>query len=181
MISRDPNVSYTGFVQDFDYGLNWKNLLAKLGLADEWDDWDEFVRDECAKLVEKREKDLDAQWQKQKDEIAARQARQASDGLDIEGDVPTTIQAGSETSSEEGSRGQASQFPGSVARSLDTEDDPTHTELDAVEERVGVEVPIAGPRNEEPLSEEETKRQCKQRTVRSPSAGCLFNRTYIVP
>ena len=45
MMSRDPNVPYTGFVQDFDCGLNWKNLLTKLGLADEWDDWDEFVRD----------------------------------------------------------------------------------------------------------------------------------------
>ena len=139
------------------------------------------MRDECAKLVEKRQKDFEAQWYKKKEEIAARRARQASDGLDIEeGDVPTPIQADSETSSEEGSRGQAPQLLEGVARSLDTEDDPTDTELDAVEERVGVEVPIAGPRNEGPLSEEEPKRQCKQRAVRSPSAGCFLNRTYIV-
>ena len=65
MISRDPGVPYKGLVQDFDYGLNWRKFLVKFGLGTEWKDWDEFVRDECAKLAEKRRKEKVAWWQKE--------------------------------------------------------------------------------------------------------------------
>ena len=161
MISRDPNVPYKGFVQDFDYGLNWRNFLAKLGLANEWEDWDEFVRDECAKLAEKEEKEMDAQWQKEKE------SQQAADGSDPDGDTPATAEVDPTSSSkEDGSEERTYQLPRNVIQSLDTEEDPSDTELDAVEDLIGVQVPIAGQQNDSPPSEEETKNQCKQRTVR---------------
>ena len=164
MISRDHNVPWKGFIQDFDYSFNWKNLLAKLGMANEWEDWDKFVRDELAKLAEKRKEEMRAQWQKEKE--AARQAQQAADGPDSDGVNP-------EMSPEKESEGQTTQLPGGVAQSLDTEDDPSPAKLDAVEERVGVQVPVIGAQNDSPPSEEEIKNQCKQRTVCfSPFACC---------
>ncbi|KAH9915722.1 uncharacterized protein B0H18DRAFT_89201 [Fomitopsis serialis] len=33
MISRNPNDTFKGYIQDFDYGLNWKKLLDFLSMA----------------------------------------------------------------------------------------------------------------------------------------------------
>ncbi|EPT03310.1 hypothetical protein FOMPIDRAFT_1098433, partial [Fomitopsis schrenkii] len=51
MISRDPDVPYKGFVQDFDYSLNWQKFLASLKLFENLtgEDWDKFeeIKRQC--------------------------------------------------------------------------------------------------------------------------------------
>ncbi|EPT03307.1 hypothetical protein FOMPIDRAFT_1116247 [Fomitopsis schrenkii] len=52
---NDPDVPYEGFVQDFDYSLNWQRFLVRLGLAHTWEDWDNFVRAECEAVARREE------------------------------------------------------------------------------------------------------------------------------
>ncbi|EPT01863.1 hypothetical protein FOMPIDRAFT_1023099, partial [Fomitopsis schrenkii] len=179
MISRDPDVPYKGFVQDFDYSLNWQKFLASLKLFENltWEDWDKFVSAERLKLAEKNRQALARR------EEAVRRAQQAADGHDSDDGTQATADVDlSVPSDNEDSQEEASQLSSEdVAQSLGTEDeysdedprgklpelstdhgaenddndnqDANEAELDEVEELVGV-----------PPSDEEIKRQCKLRT-----------------
>ncbi|EPT03319.1 hypothetical protein FOMPIDRAFT_1046874 [Fomitopsis schrenkii] len=191
MISRDPAVPYKGFVQDFDYSLNWQKFLVRLGLADKWEDWDNFVRAECVKVAEKNRRDLEAQWRKAKE--AFHRAQQAAGGHDSDDETQATADADlSVPSDSEGWQEEASSQPSSenAAQSLGTEDDyrdegsqegvsefsregvaqchaaendHSDAELDEVEELVGPQAPPVNPQNDSSPSEEDIKRQCKLR------------------
>lgn len=179
MISRDSDLPYKGFIQDLDYSLSWRKFLVRLGLAgNEWGDWDDFVAAECLKLAEKRREALDAAEQKAEEE-AIRRAHQAADGQESADKTQVTAEVeSSQVSDAEGPQQNASQRSGeAVPQSLSTEDDDG---LDAVEQLAGVQVPIHSPQNDQRRpSEEELKRQCKLRTVRSLSSRYLSHPSYI--
>ena len=160
MMSRDPNVPYKGFVQDFDYALNWRKFLAKLGLGDKREDWEKFTEDECAKLIKKKAELLQ---EKMLQEFAA--DADAEEDIQEGQEVAT---AGINLHADDGSQGQETGLVQDALRSLDTEDDPSDIERAQAEEVVqGVEIPVAAPApSSDPPSEEEVKRQCKLRTVR---------------
>ena len=166
MISRDPSFSFKGYLQDFDYGLNWQRLLDKLGLShEEEEDWYAFVDNECAKLAPQRKAEQLAKLQKARAERRARNAvnGNAQDGREAAGSDPKHPAGNGD------SQAQTSGSPVNVEQSLGTEDD-TQDKLEKVEGLIGVQVPVVSPQNGQPLTDEEFKRQCKQRTVgNSPS------------
>lgn len=179
MVSRGPDVSYSSILQDFNYGLNWRRTLVKRGLGNELEDWNAFVRDACAKLAEREEKEMEARWRKAKDALAAHRAQLAGDGTDPDDGMLTTANVDPVLPAGEGSEGQTAQPPGDVASSHDAEADPSGAEHYAVEDLAGVQAPVVGPQNDDVPSEEWMKNQCQQCTVRWPSARCVSDATNI--
>ena len=162
MMSRDPNVPYKGFVQDFDYALNWRKLLAKLGLGDKREDWEKFTEDECAKLIQQKitlaREELLREFEADED---------AEEGTDMQEGQEVAATDLDELDTDAGPHEQETEHPQNALQSLGTEEHPSDAERVSEEEVVpGVEVPVAGPASSNPPSEEELKFQCKLRTVR---------------
>ncbi|EPT03302.1 hypothetical protein FOMPIDRAFT_1046855 [Fomitopsis schrenkii] len=174
MISRDPAVPYKGYVQDFDYSLNWQKFLVRL-------DWriSGRIGTNSSELTGSRwPRRTDGIWRRSGGKrrrlyaelsklpvVMIRMTKRTRRQTRICRCLPTV----------KARRKNASQLSSEdVAQSLGTEDDyrdedsqeGVDAELDEVEELVGVEVPLASPQpeNKSPSSEEEIKRQCKLRT-----------------
>ena len=161
MMSKDPNAPYKGFVQDFDYALNWRKFLAQLGLGDKREDWDKFMEEECAKLIQKKNALVRERLLKK---LKANQDAKKGDVHEGQDAAATGL---NERQAGYGSQGQGAEPSQSALGSLDTEGDPRDTERISEDEAVqGVEIPVATPAlSSDPPSEEEVKRQCKLRTV----------------
>ncbi|KZT63037.1 hypothetical protein DAEQUDRAFT_815855 [Daedalea quercina L-15889] len=154
MISRSPESSY-GYLQDFDYGLNWRKLLNKLDLQSEKEDWASFVQEECAKIREQFTDDVTAEFFKP---LPKEFVEPPVDGhnAQVHSDVAGSVEAQSDAEDTPDAEG-----------SLGTGDDPNAPNDREVEAISGVKITIGlrlDPQatNNEPPSAEEMKRRWKQ-------------------
>ncbi|KAH9915732.1 uncharacterized protein B0H18DRAFT_1124684 [Fomitopsis serialis] len=166
MISRNPNDTFKGYIQDFDYGLNWAKLLEFLKHDTKLEDWDAFVQSESAKLKEARREALLAALRTQpepdwyadedEDEYADSHASAAPDeevGDDHSGD---------EYDDTDHDGDQVEKW---------TSDDDEQEEVEIEDAPEGVDLTRHDSVYQEasaPQNTEEMKQQCKQRT------GTLF-------
>ena len=182
MISRDPKSS-RGYLQDFDYGLNWKKLLSKLDLQPEQEDWASFVEDEWKKIRGDLVDDTMARFFAPLTEPSEDTPAGGSEGGgqgggdDQTDDVNVQIYSDITSSAEEQQDAEGTR---DAERSLGTGDDPSAADDYEVEAISGVKITIGvrqAPQvaNNEPPTAEEVKRWWKQRTVRILPQQVLYS------
>lgn len=152
MICRDGKSR--GFIQDFDYGMNWKALLADLGLDPELAEWGRFVKEELGKMRQ------DLVHEDNNSDTGGSQP--GSDENEFESDDDDDDSSDENHDSSDDPSGEDSD-----------EDENEHGEADA-EDDGSSEVPEGASISDEgkaldlkPLSPDELRLKCKQRTVRT--------------
>lgn len=163
MICRDGKCR--GFIQDFDYGMNWKSLLADLGLDFDLAEWSRFVKEELDKM---RQDLLDQDSNSDSGDFESGSAEDEFEDDDDDDESDENDESGDGRS--EG----------------DDDEDEEYTEAEGEErgDDGSSEVPEGASISDEgkvpdikPLSPEELRLKCKQRTVRHDDSYSLHSCT----